>query len=198
MSSFNHLFQDLIVTCLYKAPASRLSCVRSMTARKALPTITDKHWVMASTYRENRGVLITCTTIFMLPSIFPTASVSLQVQVLTSRAQWLLLCLDAPSPAHQNRTMVMVIPLPNRLQDTFVTCLTSVGIRDARVCLQVDSVAENWFAFLVLSTCKALLEEECVCGLCSWSPAMLSPLLLLSPTAFQPTLAEQVDLNQGF
>ena len=100
VSSFNHLFQDLIVTCLYKAPASRLSCVRSMTARKALPTITDKHWVMASTYRENRGVLITCTTIFMLPSIFPTASVSLQVQVLTSRAQWLLLCLGAPSPAH--------------------------------------------------------------------------------------------------
>ena len=92
----------------------------------------------------------------------------------------------------------MAIPLPNRLQDTFVTCLTSVGIRDARVCLQVDSVAENWFAFLVLSTCTALLELKWVCGLCSWSPAMLSLLLLLSTTAFQPTLADQVHLSQVF
>ena len=61
---------------------------------------------------------------------------------------------------------------------------------------QVDSVAENWFAFLVLSTCTALLELKWVCGLCSWSPAMLSLLLLLSPTAFRPTLADQVDLSQ--
>ena len=33
-----------------------------------------------------------------------------------------------------------------------LTWVNSVGMREERVCLQVDSVAENWFAFLVLST----------------------------------------------
>ena len=33
-----------------------------------------------------------------------------------------------------------------------LTVVNSVGMREARVCLHVDSVAENWFAFLVLST----------------------------------------------
>ena len=40
------------------------------------------------------------------------------------------------------------------------TWVKSVGISDARVCLQVDSVAENWFAFLVRSTWEEKLEIE--------------------------------------
>ena len=38
------------------------------------------------------------------------------------------------------------------------TWVKSVGISDARVCLQVDSVAENWFAFLVRSTWEEKFE----------------------------------------